>query len=68
MFGYDFPVNHQSETPLKILLYFSPIASLLLSTWGFLALTIANEFPENLAIWKMKFVCCSANAEAICFG
>ncbi|KAK0571336.1 hypothetical protein LWI29_014376 [Acer saccharum] len=38
---------------------FLPIASLLLSIWGFVALTTAIEFPENLAIWKLKFVCCS---------
>ncbi|KAK1549346.1 hypothetical protein Q3G72_000481 [Acer saccharum] len=46
---------------------FLPIASLLLSIWGFVALTTAIEFPENLAIWKLKFVCCSVNAEALIF-
>ncbi|KAK4853274.1 hypothetical protein QYF36_006467 [Acer negundo] len=64
----DFLGNHQSKTPLSTLPYFSPIASLLLSIWGSVAsLTTANEFPENLAIWKLKFVCCSSNAEAM-FG
>ncbi|KAI9192003.1 hypothetical protein LWI28_016838 [Acer negundo] len=64
----DFLGNHQSETPLSTLPYFSPIASLLLSILGSVAsLTTANEFPENLAIWKLKFVCCSSNAEAM-FG
>ncbi|KAK0570705.1 hypothetical protein LWI29_005250 [Acer saccharum] len=64
----DFLGNHQSETPLSTLPYFSPISSLLLSIGGSVALlTTANEFPENLAIWKLKFVCCSSNAEAM-FG
>ncbi|TXG61656.1 hypothetical protein EZV62_013019 [Acer yangbiense] len=63
----DFLGNHQSETPLCTLPYFLPIASLLLSIWGFVALITAIEFPENLAIWKLKFVCCSTNAEALIF-
>ncbi|KAK4854329.1 hypothetical protein QYF36_022327 [Acer negundo] len=42
---------------------FLPIASLLLSIWGFVALTTAIEFLENLATWKLKFVCCSATIE-----
>ncbi|KAL5835657.1 hypothetical protein ACOSQ3_015211 [Xanthoceras sorbifolium] len=51
-----------SLTPYSTLLYFSSIACSLLSTWRFVALTTANEFPENLAIWKMMFICCFASS------